>query len=341
MSEDGKLKKRAKRDLDEFKLILRNARRAKKALDAEKLEEVDRRAKAVAAALKAKDCERLGPEVEALEEYIEAHLIPFRPNPYWETAKALLVAVLIAVAIRWFLIEPFRIPSGSMIPTLLIGDQLMVNKLTFGPDYFTIKLNPDLSEAGLTEIQKTGAVRWQLRLGGNTVGVMAKKIWLRRVPQRGEIVVFRWPRDPSQDYIKRVVGVPGDVLEIRDGRLFLNGQEQKESVEGPYKGPVSSVGCADPTLFKEELTRGPNQTYAHDLLHCKYGGPSPDNFGPVTVAPGFLFGMGDNRDTSADSRSWGLIPISHLKGTALFIHLPLNPDNHYLPRWGRFFKGIH
>jgi signal peptidase I len=294
-------------------------------------ERPDRRRNA-AQALKSKDHALLQKTLPELEALIEKDLARFRPNAFWETAKALLIAVVIALGIRRMFIEPFRIPSGSMIPTLLIGDQLMVNKLSFGPDLFLPYLNP------APEKLENGAARLKFRVAGKDLVVVVKKLWWRRDPRRGEIIVFRWPSDPSQDYIKRVVGLPGDTVAVRQGDLYINGVKQPVTMIGPYDGPLNRMGCPQPTLFTEELISG-SERCAHPIIHCQPESPF-SSFGPVTVPPGHVFGMGDNRDMSSDSRVWGPIPLDHIKGDALFIHLPLDPDKYYLPRWGRFFKRI-
>jgi len=227
--------------------------------------------------------------------------MPHRPNQLWDTTKALLIAVSIALFIRWMFIEPFRIPSGSMIPTLLDGDQLMVNKLVYGPN----------------------------------VPFSTKKLWLPRPPRRGEVIVFRFPQNPSQDYIKRVVGIPGDTVQIIDGMLYLNGKEVPREYVGPYT-PPGEEDVYD--LYREVLDGA-----THQIIQLRHSSPflsAPANFGPVKVPPNRLFAMGDNRDKSADSRQWGFVPFDNLKGEAMFIHLPLNPENHYLPRWNRFFMWI-
>ena len=293
------LKKLARKDLDEARLILK---RASNRLSPELRERLEGALDAAIRDLQARDWTRLEQSREKLCSLIEAELAPFRPNPYWENGKALFLAVAIALFIRWIFVEPFRIPSGSMIPSLLIGDQLLVNKLVFGPN-----------------------IPW------TTI-----KLWLPRPPQRGEVVVFRFPKDPSVDYIKRVVGVPGDKIEIRDGVLSINGQKIETIQDGIYEGPDGETSCwGGPfLLFQEQLGE-----CNHDIIHCptEFAG---QNFGPVIVAPDHFFGMGDNRDKSSDSRFWGQVPFANLKGKAMFIHLPLDPERHYLPRWHRFFKWI-
>ena len=170
-----------------------------------------------------------------------------------EIAKVVIIALVIALGIRTFLLQPFIIPSGSMLDTLHIGDRLFVTKFSYG-----IHL-PFMSK----EIVSTGE------------------------PQRGDIIVFPYPEDPSQDYIKRVVGIPGDVLEIRDKQLYRNG----EAVQEAY------IKHTDSTLMGRR-----------------------DNMPPTTVPSGKVFVMGDNRDQSMDSRFWGFVNKDTIVGKAFVIY---------------------
>ncbi len=176
-------------------------------------------------------------------------------KPVWrEYLEAILVAVALALVIRTFAFQAFRIPSGSMEDTLLVGDYLFVSKFLYG-----------------AEIPFTGGSR----------------LPAIRQPKRGDIIVFRYPEDPTQDFIKRCVGVPGDTIEVRDKVLYVNGEAQEE----PY------VKHADRRIL-----------------------PGRDSFGPVVVPEGKYFMMGDNRDNSRDSRSWGFLDHSLIRGKALFIY---------------------
>lgn len=294
-----RLKKLARKELEEGRLILK---RAQSRLTPELRERLEGALESVAHDLRAKEWSALEQSRERLGRLMETELQAYRPNLYWENTKALFWAVAVALFIRWILVEPFRIPSGSMIPTLLIGDQLVVNKLVFGPN-----------------------IPW------TTI-----KLWLPRPPRRGEVVVFRYPENPQVDYIKRVVGLPGDKIEIRDGILFINDQKVEKIQLGVYDGPIGDTSCWEGPfyLFQEQLGE-----CTHEIIHCATEA-SHQNFGPVIVAPEHFFGMGDNRDKSSDSRFWGQVPYAHLKGKAMFIHLPLNPERNYLPRWDRFFKWV-
>ncbi|WP_038058001.1 signal peptidase I [Thermodesulfobacterium hydrogeniphilum] len=194
-----------------------------------------------------------------------------------EWVKSILIAFLLALFIRTFIVQAYKIPSGSMIPTLLVGDYILVNKLSFG-----IK-NP----------------------------VKNDFIYFRRLPKRQEIVVFTWPRDKKLDFIKRVIGLPGDTIEIVNKKVYVNGKLLKE----PY------VIHTDPTIYPKEV--------------------SPrDNFGPIKVPPGEIFVMGDNRDQSYDSRFWGFVPIKYLKGSAMIIYFSWD-SKHFRIRFNRIGKLIN
>lgn len=170
-----------------------------------------------------------------------------------EYLEALLIAVIFATFARTFVFQAFKIPSGSMEENLLIGDHILVNKFIFGP------AGSRLEQAMLPS----------------------------RAVRRGDIVVFRWPVDPSRDFIKRAIGLPGDVVKLVDKRLYVNGQ------------------------------RVADESYT---LHDRSSSLSRDNFGPVRVPAGNYFCLGDNRDNSADSRFWGMVPANHLKGRALLVY---------------------
>lgn len=328
--------KRAKKDLDDLKLTLRRGRNK---AGEEALGKGRELGDSLKWAMQNGDPELIGQAVEALEDHLAGPLSPHRPNPTWETFKALFLALAIALFIRWGFVEPYRIPSGSMIPTLLIGDQLLVNKMSFGPDLFIPYIDVDFPGRGVDHYEK-GAPLYTIRLGGHKLVIASRKLWIRRLPQRGEVVVFRYPDHPRDDYIKRVVGLPGDTVELRDGSLYINGELQPERSIEDYEGPVSRSGCSGFSLFEEDLDRE-GEPYPHLVIRCDSPGYSfSRNMQPRTVPEGMLFMMGDNRDQSSDSRSWGFAPVSFLKGSAMVIHLPLDPDRHYLPRINRFFKTI-
>jgi signal peptidase I len=191
-----------------------------------------------------------------------------------ETIEAIVVAFAIALVIRTFVIQAFKIPSGSMIPTLQIGDHLLVNKFLLGTPV----------DVPFTNIHL-------FRMPG-----------LRR-PQRGDIIVFKYPEDPTRDFIKRVIGVEGDRIESKDKTLFVNGRKLVE----PF------VQHVDSNIKPADMDRR-------------------DNFGPVSVPKDSVFAMGDNRDQSYDSRFWGFVDLSKIKGKAVIIYWSWDSDS----TWVRF-----
>jgi signal peptidase I len=191
-----------------------------------------------------------------------------RPAPRKSTAReyleSVVVAVILALFIRTFTVQAFKIPTGSMETNLLIGDHLLVNKLVYSP-------SADPLEARL--------------LG-------------KREVQRGHVVVFKFPEDPSRDFIKRVIGLPGETVEIRDKKVYIDGQPLDE----PY------------THFLEAPLRRDDPEYG------LRGEAIRDNWGPQVVPEGQLFVLGDNRDNSRDSRFWGFLPRDQVKGRALLVY---------------------
>ena len=187
-----------------------------------------------------------------------------------EYAEALFMAILLALFIRTFVVQAFKIPSGSMLPTLQIGDHLLVNKFIYG-------------------------IR---------IPVVGKRVFAFRTPEQGDVIVFIYPQDPTKDFIKRVVAVPGDRVEVIDKKLYVDGK----AIDDPY-------GSYDPVAPRS--IRSPR-----------------DNFGPFVVPEGHVFVMGDNRDHSHDSRFWGPVPIDDILGKAFILYWSWDSDT-FRPRWGR------
>lgn len=217
----------------------------------------------------------------------------FGSKAWWiENITSLSIAFILVFAIRSSLIEAFKIPSGSMIPTLHVGDHIFVNKLAYG-------LKVPFTEWVLSEPM-----------------TMIK----RDAPKRGEVIVFKFPRDESFYYIKRVVGTPGDTLEMRDRVLYVNGEmvaktpASDKDIEKVKKDLKDTKYAKDTIeLFNEQLGSSNHLTMTDK---SQFMG---DNFGPVTVPSESLFVMGDNRDYSNDSRFWGFVPFKNVRGKALFV----------------------
>lgn len=201
-----------------------------------------------------------------------------------ETVRALLLAIAVALAIRAFVVEPFKIPSGSMIPTLLVGDYVLVNKSSYGV---------------------------RLPFTGSLVFALGK-------PERGDVIVFRYPDDPSQDFIKRIVGMPGDRIEMRENRVFLNGQPIDLAFESSWT--YRDLQRSSDVTAQRFIERNP-EGVEYTVLYSDSGYPSPDR-GPWIVPEGSYFAMGDNRDNSSDSRMWRnhFVRDDQIKGRAFLIH---------------------
>jgi len=201
----------------------------------------------------------------------------FREPTYVEYSKSFFPIILIVFVMRSFLVEPFRIPSGSMMPTLLVGDFILVNKFTYG-----------------------------VRLP-----VAGAKILDVGEPERGDVVVFRYPKDPSLDYIKRVVGLPGDRVGYFNKTIYLNGKPVAQEETGRYVGIGSGLNSTGASQRVEQLG-----DVKHDILIST---AQRAREGEFVVPEGEYFVMGDNRDNSNDSRFWGTVPEDHLVGKAFMI----------------------
>lgn len=204
-----------------------------------------------------------------------------------EYARSFFPIFLIVLLLRAFLVEPFRIPSGSMMPTLLVGDFILVNKFTYG-------IRMPVTKTKLIEIGE---------------------------PERGDIVVFRWPVNPRLDYIKRVVGLPGDRIRYQNKTLFINGKPMRIEIDGQYQPEGSGMRALGFVEGREQLG---------DVEHDVLINPIAADFSPscrflghreVTVPEGHYLMVGDNRDDSNDGRCWGFVPEENLVGKAFFVWL--------------------
>jgi signal peptidase I len=242
-----------------------------------------------------------------------------RKSTLREYAEAIGVAVLLALVIRTFVVQAFKIPSGSMLPTLQIGDHILVNKFLYGPRL----------EVPLTNLSF-----------GRLPGLAA--------PGRGDIVVFVYPQDPSKDFIKRIVGLPGDLVELRNRKVYVNGAVYEDSHAhflGPHGG---AIGGNAPPLYVaragDRLEVGSGSLLVNgesvplpdrQVFRRHYGRLFPDGMqGAVTVDENQYFMMGDNRDNSQDSRVWGPVGEHALKGKAFVVYWSWDGRDRWV-RWER------
>jgi signal peptidase I len=274
-----------------------------------------RNERAVARELTAKERERLHAEIatlrEAMErvpfdhdEFIEAmsrvdgevdvRLGRWRKSELREYIEAILMAVAVAFALRTFVIEAFKIPSGSMIPTLMVGDHIFVNKFSYGP----------------------------------AIPYTHSRVWTTMPPQRGDVMVFAFPEHPDQDFIKRVIAIEGDKLEARGGHPIVNGWEVPSCRVGPwtYNDYDSPITRHEGDLYIEYL--GDN---SYLTFYDRASGMFPEYQGPYFAKSGEVWVMGDNRNNSHDSRMWfggrgGGVPFENIRGRALFVWLSVS-DN--------------
>lgn len=229
------------------------------------------------------------------------------PEPLMvEYAKSFFPVFLIVLLLRSFLLEPFRIPSGSMRPTLLVGDFILVNKWAYG-----------------------------IRLP-----VLHKKVVEISDPQRGDVVVFRFPQDTRVDFIKRIIGLPGDRIGYRGKTIYLNGTPVQQSPDGDYEG-VGSNEMGPVERRTESLADHPHKVLVDTRSPDFPGGCQVLLFGDVVVPEGHYFVMGDNRDYSNDGRCWGFVPDENLVGRAFGIWMTWDLERPGFPvDWARIGNGI-
>jgi len=209
----------------------------------------------------------------------------------WEWAKSFQVAILVFLFVRAFIVEAFKIPSGSMERTLLVGDFLLVNKLVYG-----------------AEVPFTG-----------------KRLPALREPRLGDVVVFQWPQDPTKNFVKRLVGMPGDTLAMEDGQLVRNGRVVREQYV-VHTDPGMDPSGEEFRWQRDHLVR--TAQASPPGYH-----PSRNNWGPIVVPRKSYFMLGDNRDNSLDSRYWGFVPDSLIRGRPLVVYYSFQPDSGVHTAW--------
>lgn len=218
-----------------------------------------------------------------------------------EYIESLVIAVILAAVLRTFVLSAYKIPSESMLPNLLVGDFIFAYKLPYGVD----------------------------------IPLIGRKWATGHLPERGSVVVFKHPKDQTVSYVKRVVGLPGDRIEIRSGKLFINDRET-QMIEFMPDAPIKSAnGASEYQLYIEKFSDKP-----HVIMIAKE--MPQDNFGPLLVPPNNIFVLGDNRSASDDSRYWGPVPQEALEGELLMVWMSLDwaSKEDGLPsiRWKRLFK---
>jgi signal peptidase I len=221
-----------------------------------------------------------------------------------EYTESLIVAVIVAVILRFFVISAYKIPTGSMVPTLKVGDFIFAYKLPYG-------------------------IPMPFSSGGR---------WGASLPKRGDVVVFRYPGNESVNYVKRVVGLPGDRISIKNKKLFIN------EVEAEYSSQPDAV-IQD--LPGKEYYSAYIETFANSThLVIRSRADEADFFGPIVVPPGHIFVLGDNRDSSDDSRYWGAVPLRNLEGRVVMVWMSFDwlnrwaDDRYPSVRWERVFKAV-
>lgn len=219
---------------------------------------------------------------------------------YKEWVEPFLIAAVVALFIRQFVVEAFKIPSGSMIPTLTIGDHLLVNKFIYGP----------------------------------RIPFTDTRLFSWKEPKRGEVIVFKYPENEDKNFIKRVVGLPGDKIQIIDGKLFINDQAvQIKPTSGPHdKSVEEGPSFGKPIFYEEQLG-----TVSHVMQYLV--DQSGKNDGPWLVPENSVFVMGDNRDNSQDSRFWGFVKENKILGRAFIIYWSWDGPDSWV-RWERIGKLI-
>ncbi len=237
-------------------------------------------------------------------------------SSFSEYTRALVIAILVAMILRVFVVQAFRIPTGSMKDTLLIGDFLLVNKFIYG-------------------------VRTPDHIPGTDIEIPHTRLPAFRTPKRGDVVIFKYPNDTTVDYIKRCVALPGDTVQVRSNIVYINGEPEGQTslLEKKYDADENAIV----QYFRVTTDRDLNYTIRTRVKNTSRF----RNYGPVVVPPDHLFMMGDNRDNSSDSRFWGFMPAENIVGRAMIIYFSFDKPQQKLGwnlvhavRWQRLFTII-
>jgi signal peptidase I len=331
----SRTRREARRFAADARALAGRRKKKKRALPKKVREEIERACAEVEAAAAEGDPGRLSAAMHALDALWDEHLARLAKPAWREYAEATLAAAILALAVRALALEGYRIPSSSMAPTLLPGDHVLVSKLAYG---------------------------LRLPFGG-------PRVLGRGEPRRGDVVVFESPREPGHDVVKRVVGVPGDVVELREQVLYLNGIPQPRTPDGEVEQPGEGDGAAETCRrYREALAKGklaepeaadPAAVEAswqagaaagiatYDVLQCRRARLAPREGPYEIVAPDHVFVLGDNRDRSADSRGAGgwQVPLERVSGKALLVYFSwgrggVAPRGRAGPRLERLFKPV-
>ena len=325
-SPDRKTVRKARRFVKDVEALLQKNR---KKVSEEKVGKVDEALRAVRDAVEGHaDGKQLSTALKELDARVDRILGFARKSTIREYAESITVAVLIAFLLRAFVVEAFKIPTGSMIPTLEVGDHIFVNKFIYG--------------------LRIPLTNW----------------WLAQwsTPERGDVIVFKYPQDPSKDYIKRVVAVAGDTVRVEGRDVFVNGERLERASPQPYtyirEGEDERTSEFGPDIVRAaqafpEKSQGTQSEYTviYEAPEHRREWPDRDSLSGLRCVPShplrdgyckvedrYVFVMGDNRDNSSDSRSWGGVPLDSVKGKALFVWLSNGPKSGL--RWSRFGTAV-